>query len=72
MADKLAEVPADVARLVVAARLAIEADELTDDKELFDALEAFSSRVCYDDEGGSLPEVHAEPCTCGLALGSAS
>lgn len=65
--------PDDVVRLVVAARSAWEAmdDRMTgaedEQQELDKALEAFASRVCYDDEGGSLPEAHANPCTCAMA-----
>jgi hypothetical protein len=60
-------VPADVVALVVAAREALEegfAIASSADK-LDRAVERFSSRVCYDDDGGSLPEAHAAPCTCG-------
>lgn len=63
-------VPADVAALVVVAREAWEFltfhyphDNLTD--ALDKALEPFASRVCWDDEGGSLPDAHAVPCSCG-------
>lgn len=55
----------DVIALVIAARDALETEELTESAALWQAVEAFSSRVCYDDEGGSLPEAHADPCTCG-------
>lgn len=65
--------PADVVLLVVAGREAWEFlqehqphDQVT--AALFKALERFASRVCYDDEGGDLPEAHADPCTCGAAL----
>lgn len=57
--------PPDVIALVIAAREALETEELTDSDALSNAVEAFASRVCYDDEGGSLPEAHADPCTCG-------
>lgn len=65
--------PADVIALVVAGREAWEAMLSSDaDPEacaaLDKALERFASRVCYDDEGGDLPEAHANPCTCGAAL----
>jgi len=63
-------VPADVAALVVAAReacaygLSSDVDESRLDA-LNKALEPFASRVCWDDEGGSLPDAHAVPCSCG-------
>lgn len=56
--------PPDVIALVIAARGALETEELTESAALWQAVEAFSSRVCYDDEGGSLPDAHADPCTC--------
>lgn len=65
---------ADVVALVVAGREAWEIMASADPGEVaiidaFDkALERFASRVCYDDEGGDLPEAHATPCTCGAAL----
>lgn len=67
-------VPADVVSLVCAARQIIERgyvstaidDERPDAEALSKALEAFAARVCYDDEGGSIDEAHADPCTCGL------
>lgn len=67
--------PADVVALVIAARqimdrgyVSTSIEEERDDAEALDrALERFSSRVCYDDEGGSLADAHASPCTCGLA-----
>ena len=64
---------ADVIALVVAGREAWEA-MLSSDADpqacsaLDKALERFASRVCYDDDGGDLPEAHANPCTCGAAL----
>lgn len=65
--------PADVVSLVVAGREAWEAMLSSDaDPEactaLDKALERFASRVCYDDEGGDLPDAHADPCTCGSSL----
>lgn len=65
------KLPADVVALVVAAREALEegfAIASAADK-LDRALEAFASRVCYDDEGGTLPEAHADPCTCADQAG---
>ncbi|WP_156358160.1 hypothetical protein [Sphingobium sp. Leaf26] len=67
--------PSDVVTLVVAGR---EAWEIMDGaapedaaiiNALGNALERFASRVCYDDEGGELPEAHADPCTCALQSG---
>lgn len=65
-------VPHDVASLVVAGREAWEYlqehcpnDNVT--ASLGKALEEFASRVCWDDEGGSIPEAHADPCTCAMA-----
>ena len=66
-------VSADVAALVCAARRIMDggyvSTSIEEDREdalaLDKALDAFASRVCYDDEGGSLPEAHADPCTCG-------
>jgi hypothetical protein len=67
-------VPADVAALVVASREAWET--LQDEHPTYEvtgslskALEAFASRVCWDDDGGSIPEAHANPHTCGLESG---
>ncbi|WP_019053611.1 hypothetical protein [Sphingobium xenophagum] len=62
--------PADVVALVVAAR---EAWEFLQESyptyavtgALDKSLEAFASRVCYDDEDGELQDAHADPCTCG-------
>lgn len=67
------EVLGDVIALVVAGRKAWEAMLSSDaDPEactaLDKALERFASRVCYDDEGGDLPDAHANPCTCGSSL----
>lgn len=68
-----ARVPADVCRLVVAARIVSEefagvhGPENVALSELSDAVEAFASRVCWNDDGGSIPEAHANPCTCGLS-----
>lgn len=56
----------DVIALVIAARAALDSEELSDSAALDKAVEAFASRVCYDDEGGSLPEAHADPCTCTI------
>ncbi len=64
-------VPADVAELVVAAREAVQCiDSLMpcspDELQALDkALSPFASRVCWDDEGGSLTDAHADPCSCG-------
>lgn len=65
--------PADVVSLVVAGREAWEFlqehqphDDVT--AALDKALERFASRVCYDDDGGDLPEAHADPCTCGQSI----
>lgn len=66
--------PQDVIELVCAGRRIMERgyvstsiDEEREDALALDrALEAFSSRVCYDDDGGSIPEAHATPHTCGL------
>lgn len=67
--------PADVVALVIAGRKAMEIVENgffdpTIDREAYDefekALEAFASRVCWDDEGGTLPEAHGKNCTCDL------
>lgn len=55
----------EVIALVIAAREALESEELSDSAALHKAVEAFASRVCYDDEGGTLPDAHADPCTCG-------
>lgn len=62
----------DVAALVVAGREAWEYlqehcphDNVT--AALVKALEEFASRVCWDDEGGSIPEAHADPCTCAMS-----
>jgi hypothetical protein len=68
-------VRADVVALVCAARQILERgyvstsipEERADAEALAKALEAFASRVCWDDDGGTLPEAHADPCTCGLA-----
>lgn len=61
--------PSDVVALVCAARAALESEDLRSvhSDQLSEAVEAFASRVCYDDEGGTLPEAHAVPCTCGRA-----
>ncbi|MEC3912363.1 hypothetical protein U5A82_18350 [Sphingobium sp. CR2-8] len=71
-------VPADVAALVVAGRQIMERgyvsisieEERVDSEALTKALDAFASRVCWDDEGGELPDAHADPCTCGQQGGS--
>lgn len=56
VAPKVA-LPADVRRLVIAARLATDVGLHTEeDRELFEAVEAFSDRVPYDDG----PEVEGE------------
>lgn len=70
-------VPADVAALVVAAREVLDeyGRESVDEcqaghdtlRQLDKAAEAFASRVCRDDDGGSLKYAHAVPCTCGHA-----
>lgn len=60
-----AKIPADVLELVIAARNHLYGGG--DEGGLDKALEAFASRVCWDDEGGTLPEAHANPCTCGEA-----
>jgi hypothetical protein len=57
--------PDDVCRLVNAARLAVEEPDADAIKALDKAAEAFAGRVCWDDDGGSIPEAHATPCTCG-------
>lgn len=70
----------DVVALVCAGRRIMERGyvstsipEERDDAEALDkALEAFASRVCWDDDGGTIPEAHASPCTCGLATDEAS
>lgn len=68
------ELPADVVSLVVAGREAweqLDSGMMPDEptvKALDKALERFASRVCYDDEGGDLPDAHAYPCTCGSGL----
>lgn len=63
---KAAPPPADVIALVLAGRALMDSDIAGPERRGLDqALEAFASRVCYDDEGGSLPEAHAEPCSCG-------
>ncbi len=69
--------PADVCRLVVAARQVLDeyGRESVDEyqaghdtlRQLDKAAEAFASRVCWDDDDGSLPEAHADPCTCDAA-----
>jgi hypothetical protein len=66
--------PADVCRLVVAAREVLDdyGRESVDEqraghdtlRQLDKAAEAFASRVCWDDDDGSLPEAHAALCTC--------
>ena len=77
-ADALREgdgVPDDVVALVCAGRRIMERgyvstsipEEREDADALDKALEAFASRVCWDDDGGTIPEAHADPCTCGLA-----
>lgn len=62
--------PADVCRLVVAAREALEFLNFIAAASLCDALDKalqpFASRVCWDDEGGSLQDAHADQCSCGL------
>lgn len=66
--------PADVVALVIAGRAVSELTQSSDlssddraDVDAFDrALEAFASRVCWDDEGGTLPEAHGDNCTCDL------
>lgn len=61
------EIPADVVALVRAARAVTDGDGIADGEAgaaLDAALERFSARVCYDDDGGDLPEAHATPCTC--------
>lgn len=66
-----AALPADVIALVLAGRAVIDNDGIADGEagqSLDRALEAFSSRVCYDDDGGDLPEAHADPCTCGRTV----
>lgn len=70
------ELPDDVVALVCAARQIMDrgyvstsiAEERGDALALDKALEAFASRVCYDDEGGSLSDAHAVPCTCERTL----
>lgn len=57
--------PNDVCNLVIAARLAFEDPNPNALQALHEATEAFAGRVCWDDEGGSIPEAHATPCTCG-------
>lgn len=66
--------PADVIALVTAGRATSEimqrSDVSSDDRadvDAFDkALGAFASRVCWDDEGGALPDAHGDNCTCDL------
>lgn len=66
--------PADVIALVIAGRRISEVMQSGDvspddraDVDAFDkALEAFASRVCWDDEGGTLPDAHGDNCTCDL------
>lgn len=69
MTDKISH---DVAALVVTGREAWEYlqehcphDDVT--VALENALEAFASRVCWDDEGGTIPDAHADPCTCAMS-----
>ncbi|MEV4934384.1 hypothetical protein [Sphingobium sp. LSP13-1-1.1] len=59
-----AEIPADVRELVIAGRNHLYGGG--DEGGLDKALEAFASRICWDDDGGTIPEAHANPCTCGL------
>jgi hypothetical protein len=61
-------IPDDVVDLVVAVRELLDQGDLAGVRtdRLWSAVEKFASRVCYDDEGGSIPEAHADPCTCGL------
>lgn len=68
-------VPDDVVALVCAGRRIMERgyvstsipEEREDADALDKALKAFASRVCWDDDGGTIPEAHADPCTCGRA-----
>ncbi|WP_375285061.1 hypothetical protein [Sphingobium yanoikuyae] len=56
--------PADVVELITAARNQLYGPG--DEGRLDRALNAFASRVCWDDEGGTLPEAHGDNCACDL------
>lgn len=58
------DLPAEVVALVEAARSQLYGPG--DEGRLDRALAPFASRVCWDDDGGTIPEAHATPCTCGL------
>lgn len=61
----------DVITLVIACRELMDVDvidghpDFREERAAFErAVEAFSSRVCYEDDGDNLL-THADPCTCG-------
>lgn len=61
----------DVIALVIACRELMDVDAIDGHQDFREeraafgrAVEAFSSRVCYEDDGDNLL-THADPCTCG-------